>query len=434
MIELVGKYSKDCKIFTDLVEDSAIGIIQQILDNPVFEGAKVRCMPDTHAGEDAVIGFTCPLGKYINPNYVSADIGCTVSLVSFSEEIPVDSYPIFENRIRRAIPFGKEIRKVSLFDEKEFIATLNNELQSAYNTSGGLTEDRRYTIETFTEWMRGIGINPAVFYKSIGTVGGGNHFIEYGIGDNNCGVVTIHTGSRNLGQKVCKKWLAIARDTSIPKAVQREIAIGVRRSGIDKKKIKAAIDEGIAVWKKKNARPYGYLSGDDMRAYLTDVVIAQTYAHYNHQRIIREIKGIYKKIVPGAVMMQPIYTRHNYIDFARGIIRKGAVSAEEGEKFLLPFNMRDGIAICIGKGNSDWNYSAPHGAGRIMSRGKAKSSIGLQEFMDSMEGIYSTSVNSSTIDESPMAYKPMDRVVKDIAPTCEIISFIKPKINMKASD
>lgn len=260
-----------------------------------------------------------------------------------------------------------------------------------------------------------------------------NHFCEYDEGDGKYGI-TIHTGSRNLGIKVNKYWKTQAEGTKIPKEIQKAIQAEVKsRPGIDKREIKPLIDAEMKKWREENVHP-GLLSGENLRGYLTDMVIACSYAAWNHKVILDTALDIYTKLT-GGKEIERITTRHNYIDFSSftPIIRKGSVSAKEGELFILPFNMRDGIAICRGKGNPDWLESSPHGAGRKMSRGKAKSSLSLKEFEESMKDVYSTTVCRETIDESPMAYKDKDEIIRNIQDTAEILYFMKPRINIKAT-
>lgn len=278
-----------------------------------------------------------------------------------------------------------------------------------------------------------------------------NHYIEYDEGENTWDSfgsnplgfshpevtqfqgISVHTGSRNLGMKVWKYWKSQAMCDKVPKDIQREIAEKVRSfPGIEKREIKQKIDLAINLWKQQNLHP-GYLSGENLRGYLTDMVICMAYASWNHKIIMDRILDIYTKLTGGREK-ERITTRHNYIDFSgpTPIIRKGAVSAKENEIFLLPLNMRDGVAVCRGKGNPDTNFSAPHGAGRLMSRSAAKSKISLKEFEKSMKGIYSTSVCRETLDESPMAYKPKDEILENLDPCASVEFILEPKINIKA--
>lgn len=259
-----------------------------------------------------------------------------------------------------------------------------------------------------------------------------NHFLEYGEGQDKYGI-TVHTGSRNLGIKVNKYWKTQAENIKVPREVQKAIQEEVKsRPGINKREIKPLIDAEMKKWREENIHP-GLLSGENLRGYLTDMVIACSYATWNHKVILDKAREIYSKLT-GGKEIERISTRHNYIDFSSTtpIIRKGAVSAKEGEILVLPFNMRDGLAICRGKGNSDWLNSCAHGAGRKMSRSAAKSKISLKDFEKEMSGIYSTSVCKETLDEAPDAYKDKDEVLRNLEPTIDILYFLKPKINIKA--
>ena len=434
MIEIENK---DCKIFTDNIEPEALEQIYGILKLSENEGLKVRIMPDVHSGKGICIGFTSTLGNYINPDYIGVDIGCSVSMAFVDK--PVQDLELFEHRLKGAIPMGPDIHNSRQFQVKEFLAFLRTELQKAYQATGGLIFLPDFNSEDdLARWCREIGMDLATFYKSIGTLGGGNHFIEYDEEDTQSALprfgISIHTGSRNLGQKINKYWVKQAEGTKVSKEVQREIASKVKSwPGIDKKDIKRKIDLAVDLWKKQNLHP-GFLSGENLRGYLTDVCIASIYARWNHKIILDKAIEIYTKLTGGKELGR-ITTQHNYIDFSSPvpIIRKGSVSAKDGEKILVPFNMRDGIAVCIGKGNPDWNYSAPHGSGRQFSRSAARSKINLKDYIKSMQGIYSTTVCKETIDESPMAYKDTEGIKKLIEPTADILCIMKPKMNIKST-
>ena len=261
-----------------------------------------------------------------------------------------------------------------------------------------------------------------------------NHFLEYDLGDD-VQAFTIHTGSRNLGLKVWKYWDKIANSTKISKEGERAVIGEVKARVTDKTKLQEEIKEAIEKY-RLTLHP-GFLDGDNMRAYLTDIVVCSAYARFNHKVIQEKVSEIHNKLT-GSKVTQVIETRHNYIDFDTidGIpmIRKGAVRANEGEEFILPFNMRDGIAICEGLGNPDWNYSMCHGCGRIMSRSKAKETIKIEDYQETMKGIYSTSVGRSTIDEAPQAYKSKDEILEYIKPNCKVKFFMHPVINLKCAE
>jgi RNA-splicing ligase RtcB len=254
--------------------------------------------------------------------------------------------------------------------------------------------------------------------------------MEYGTSGDK-GFFTVHCGSRNFGLKVFNYWNKISNATKVSKETLKEISAMVKEKyPNDKTSWKARIDEEVENLKKHKAN--GYVYGEDLKGYLSDMVIAQAYAAFNHKMIVSTLEPELMKA--GIKVVDRIFTTHNYIDFTDHIIRKGAINAADGNVVIIPFNMRDGIAICRGKGNEDWNCTAPHGAGRIMSRSKAKKMISLDEFKSSMEGIYSTSICNGTLDESPMVYKDMNEIVELIEPTVDILYFIKPRINIKATD
>lgn len=362
-----------------------------------MEGVPIVQMPDVHAGSSCNVGTAYPIGMYVNPDHVGVDIGCTISMHRLSFAVNPNDFPLLDHRIREAIPTGKEICAKNSLNEKELFRSLNSQYQKARSAAPDLiNETTRIDARFITDFCRRIKLQEGMFYKSLGTLGGGNHFIEYGEdSESGVGWLTIHCGSRNLGVKVANHWRNIAHNP-------------------------------------KRAKYIGYLWGDALRGYLSDMIIAQAYALYNHQIIRDRIFAILKKLCK-AKCTESIFTTHNYISVTDDVpmLRKGAIDASEGRKVAIPFNMRDGIAICIGKGNKQWLNTAPHGAGRIMSRAQAKKQISLTEFENSMTGIYSSSVCAGTLDESPMAYKPTDEILELIRPTVEVIAMIKPKLNIK---
>ena len=389
-IKYQKKKMKDLKIFANNVEDAAVKMINQIAENKHFDNLPIRIMPDTHAGKGIVVGFTCPMGTHVNPEHIGGDIGCGIETIIFDKILPQEQFILFEQRIRNGIPMGKNIHEHRQFDLKGFCKFIRKELDKAIQSSDGLVHDVPFSKESdITLWCKDKHVDEKTFYKSIGTLGGGNHFIEL---DSNKSLglmgITVHTGSRNIGQKVCSRW------------------------------------------SKKAVTTGGFLCGNLLSEYLTDMVIAQAYAKYNRKVILDIIAAIYRKMCKGMVV-ETISSVHNYIDFTDMVIRKGAIRSYEGERMVIPFNMRDGIAICTGKSNEDWNCSAPHGSGRIMSRNKAKDTISMDEFQQSMNGIYSTSVCPNTLDEAPMAYKDTQEIINLIKPTCLVEYFMKPDINIK---
>lgn len=396
MLELKGKYCKDCKIYTDNIEQDALSMIYHFLDHPMFEESKIRIMPDVHAGKDIVVGFTVPFTDHVNPDHVGGDIGCSVSTAITDLPVNEADYPAIEKTIRENVKFGMTIHEKSVYDVKQLYKHLQTRLGEARQQWPAMVNNMDVTEKGITAFLKRIDMSEHMFYHSIGTVGGGNHFVEVGVTPEGNYAFTAHCGSRNLGQKVWKYW-----------------------------KLEAC---------KLVDSAKGYLTGEAMRGYITDMVISQAYAEYNHMVIDRLVmEAIVSSSGKKAAITEQIYTTHNYIDFGMKMLRKGAVAAPEGKKLVIPFNMRDGLIIARGKGNDDWNQSAPHGAGRLLSRADAKELIALDEYRESMKGIYSTSVGTGTIDESPMAYKDPKEILRLIDDTVEVEYFIRPVINLKAT-
>lgn len=385
------------QIFTDNIEEAALQWVTELCNHQAFEGLPIVQMPDVHAGNGCNVGTAYPIGAYVNPDHVGVDIGCTISMHRLSAAVSSDDFALLDHRIRDVVPTGTEICVKNSLNEKDFFRFLNSRYQKARSAAPDLiNESPRIDGRFISDFCRRIKLQEGIFYKSLGTLGGGNHFIEYGEEDGTGdGWLTIHCGSRNLGVKVANYWHNIANNP--------------KRAGL-----------------------IGYLWGDSLRGYLSDMIIAQAYALYNHHVIRDRIFVILKKLCK-ARCTESIFTTHNYISVTddRPILRKGAIDASVGLKVAIPFNMRDGIALCVGRGNEQWLNSAPHGAGRIMSRAQARKKISLTDFEQSMSGIFSTSVGDATIDESPMAYKPTDEILALIEPTVEIITLIKPKLNIK---
>lgn len=436
MIELKGKYNQDCKIFLEEVEDGAIELIKNILNHEVSEGVQVRIMPDTHVGKGIVIGFTMPMTKMVNPNYIGVDIGCSVTTHKLNKRIKTDYLPTLDRAIRRSVPMGMNIRKEKNYDDwwvEPYFEAVNTNLQAFQKEWAKRSGEEKSVVKTNEEYIialcKKVGMKEENFYYSIGTLGGGNHFIEVGESVNDGShYLTIHSGSRNFGLKVCnyhaKKMLAergltqkyfdefkqITKNTQPTSDIPMKLAELAKRYKIDKKEY--------------------MLEGDDMYEYLIDMVIAQTYAQFNHKAMS---KAIFKDLEEDCYAVDSVYSMHNFIDTTDWIIRKGAIRSYKGERMVIPFNMRDGILICEGKSNPDWNCSAPHGAGRVLARNQALKTLDMQEFSKEMEGIYSTSVCKSTLDESPMAYKDKNVIMEAIKDTATILDSIKPIMNIKAN-
>lgn len=398
----------DLKIFTKNIEDEALEQIHTLLDQPAFADCKVRIMPDVHAGKGCVIGFTADLGDKVIPNIVGVDIGCGMLTVELGKG-DIDLQRLDEV-IREYIPSGRNVHKGRI-----------------------LKWDRLRELYCYRELKDTKRIE-----RSIGTLGGGNHFIEIDVDERGYKYLIIHTGSRNLGKQVAEYYQKLAVEIMQGKdelyKKQAELIADYKAQG-RKKEIEKAIKE---LHKNFNPNPLNipkelcYLTGEYRKKYLNDMRVCQDFASINRLEIANVIL---KNMFGDSIIEYNLFeTVHNYIDYCSNIVRKGAISAKNGEKLLIPINMRDGCIIGYGRGNEEWNCSAPHGAGRIMSRTKAKENISLVEFEKSMEGIYTTSVNQSTIDESPMAYKPIDEIVENIKDTVYIYDIIKPIYNYKASE
>lgn len=385
------------EIFTDNIEASALNWVAELCNQPPMQGITIVQMPDVHAGHSCNVGTAYPIGAYVNPDHVGADIGCAISMHRLSTTVNPDEFVLIDHRIREAVPTGNNLCAKNSLNEKDLFKFLNSQYHKARSIAPDLINESPHIDGRFiSDFCRRLKLQEGIFYKSLGTLGGGNHFIEYGEDENTGeGWITIHCGSRNLGVKVANHWRSIANNP-------------------------------------KRAEYIGYLWGDALRGYLSDMIIAQAYAKYNHQIIRDRIFAILRKICK-AKCTESIFTTHNYISLSddRPMLRKGAIDASEGCKVAIPFNMRDGIAICIGKGNERWLNSAPHGAGRVMSRAQAKKNIPMADFEKSMSGIFSSSVCEGTLDESPMAYKPTEEIMELINPTVEIVSFVRPKLNIK---
>ena len=407
MNTITGTYNS-AVVYTDIIEDTAKEQIQLLCSQPFAKDCKIRIMPDVHAGKGCVIGFTADLGEMVIPNIVGVDIGCGMLTVELGK-LDID-FAQLDNAIRKHIPAGKNVHEGRIVRYPELLEL---------HCYRGLNDAKRLE-------------------RSIGTLGGGNHFIEIDRDDEGNKYLVIHTGSRNLGKQVADYYQNLAHELRCGKdelyAMQAELIARYKAEG-RKAEIQAAIKElhkGFVAKECLIPRELCYLTGEYRDMYLHDMRICQDYARLNRLTIAELIldKALGRKLSE----FPHFETVHNYIDLDSNIVRKGAVSAKEGERLLIPINMRDGSLICVGKGNPDWNQSAPHGAGRLFSRTAAQEKFTVEEFQKSMEGIYTTSVHKSTIDECPMAYKSMDDIVKNITPTAEIVKVIKPLYNFKAAD
>jgi len=429
MLELKGKYNKDCKIFVDEVEQEAISLIQSILDKQVSDGVPVRIMPDVHAGKGITIGFTMPMTDMLSSNYVGVDIGCGMLSAKFDGQTSMDLEKV-DIAIRENVPMGFNTHTERIFNDIPFdqVQRIADDFTKNYNVKFGTS----YVAPTYNEkWLdkklKDIKIDPVKFWMSIGTLGGGNHFIEIGKSDvSNSYWVTVHSGSRNFGLKIADYWNNVANGKVkvAPKeyneALDKVLQNTFPKSDIPKKIKELKESFGLGIDKE-------FLQGDNLMGYLYDMIFAQQYATWNRETMMYSIKNALKI----KKFDEVINTVHNFVDFKDFVIRKGAVASYKGEKLIIPFNMRDGILICEGKSNADWNNSAPHGAGRLMSRSKAKESVDLKDFQKTMKDVYSTSVCKSTLDEAPFAYKSSEMIEKAIEPTATILEKIKPILNIK---
>ena len=396
---------KNLKIFTENIEQEALDQINTLMEQPAFSDCKVRIMPDVHAGAGCVIGFTANLGDKVIPNIVGVDIGCGMLTVKLGN-VDID-YEKLDEVIRKFIPCGREV-----------------------HTGRKVRFDKIQQLKCYRELK-----DTKRFERSIGTLGGGNHFIEIDEGKDGTKYLVIHTGSRNLGKQVADYYQNLAVELMQGKdellAKQEQLIADYKAQG-RKKEIKAAIADLKREWKAKDLdipKDLCYLTGKYREDYLHDMTICQEFARLNRNNIALIIAENMQWNI-----LDIFETIHNYIEFETNMVRKGAISAKAGEKLLIPINMRDGCIIGIGKGNEDWNCSAPHGAGRIMSRTKAREVVSLDSFRECMDGIFTTSVSEETLDEAPMVYKPMDEIVENIKDTVDILEIIKPVYNFKASE
>ena len=398
MIELRGKYA-EAKVFTDVVDQESISQVISLLNQPYSEGSRVRMMPDIHAGAGCTVGTTMTISDKVCPNLVGVDIGCGMETVRLKDKHM--ELQKLDKLIRAEIPSGFAIRN----------------------------KPHRYANEIDLEALRcARHVDLLRAEKSIGTLGGGNHFIEANKDDEGNLYLVIHSGSRRLGLEIANFYQDAAHKALNSRKEEIDALIAdLKRQGREQ--------EIEGVLRDLSSRPVNiprslaYLEGWLLEDYLHDMAIAQAFADLNRRAMMDTIlKGM------GLKAADRFTTIHNYIDLEHGILRKGAVSARAGERLLIPINMRDGSLICTGRGNEDWNCSAPHGAGRLMSRSAAKQSFTVNEFKKQMQGIYTTSVGAATLDECPMAYKSMEDIVSNIGPTAEIERVIKPIYNFKAGN
>lgn len=406
MLEIKGTFAT-AKVFAKTVDDTAIEQIELLCSQEFTKDAKIRIMPDVHAGKGCTIGFTANLGEMVIPNIVGVDIGCGMLCVKLGN-IEMD-FNKLDEIIRKYVPYGREVHagRITRFPKLQKMNCYRN------------IKDSKRVV------------------RSLGSLGGGNHFIEIDKDEDGCIYLVIHTGSRNLGKQVAEYYQAmaydIARGADKLYEAQKKLIEDYKTQG-RRTEIQAAIIQMKKEFKRKESpipKDLCYLTGEYRQMYLDDMAICQEFATLNRELIAELILSNYfGKSLSDYGHFETI---HNYIDLKNNIVRKGAVSAEKDEMLLIPINMRDGSLICIGKGNEDWNCSAPHGAGRLLSRTDAKDRLSMEEYKTEMEGIFTTCINEYTLDESPMAYKNKDEIVEGIAPTADIVKQIKPIYNFKAN-
>lgn len=400
MLEVKGKYNS-AKIFTDVVDEASVAQVIELCNQPFTAKSRIRMMPDIHAGAGCTVGTTMTITDKVVPNLVGVDIGCGMETVHLREQhLELQK---LDKLIRAKIPSGFSIREKAhrYFDEID------------------LTELYCYRQ-----------INPLRAEKSLGTLGGGNHFIEVDRDDEGGLYLVIHSGSRHLGLEVAAWYQneAYQRLNKSSKSDEAALIAKLKSEGRDKE-IQKAIRKLKNTKQTSIPKPLAYAEGELFEQYIHDMRIIQRFAMLNRRAIADDIlKGM------GLHAQDSFTTIHNYIDTDAMVLRKGAVSAKAGERLLIPINMRDGSLICIGRGNEDWNCSAPHGAGRLMSRSQAKQSFTVSEFKHQMDGIYTTSVGKATLDECPMAYKRMEDIVSNIGETVRIERIIRPVYNFKAGE
>ncbi len=400
MIVLNGKYN-EAKIFTDAVDEASESQVRLLLDQEFTRGSRIRMMPDIHAGVGCTIGTTMTVADKIVPNLVGVDIGCGMETVTVREKHM--ELQKLDKLIYEKIPSGYHIREKA----HRYFNHINLEELHCYRHINRIRAER-----------------------SLGTLGGGNHFIEADTDKDGTIYLVVHSGSRHLGVEVAAYYQEEgykALNGRTKKDVDR--LVGQMKAQGREKEIQKSILALKSMVKTEIPKTLAYVSGELFDRYIHDMKIVQHYAQLNRQAMMDEIiKGMKLHVV------DRFTTIHNYIDTDAMILRKGAVSAKKGEKLLVPINMRDGSLICTGKGNADWNESAPHGAGRLMSRARAKQSFTVSEFVKQMSGIYSTSVKKETLDECPMAYKGMDDIIRHIGDTAEVEKVITPIYNFKAGE
>ena len=399
MLEIKGKINT-AVCYAKVIEDEAIEQIRRMCDYEFTAGSRIRIMPDVHAGKGCTIGTTMTIVDKAVPNVVGVDIGCGMYTVCL----------------------GDQTLDLPRLDEAAHFIPSGMNVWEGRQMRFDLTELRCFRALKDSRYLE----------RSLGTLGGGNHFIEVDRAADGTAYLVIHSGSRNLGLQVAKYYQNLAIDLNKGKEeylAKRDALIAEYKAAGRRTEIQAALKK--LKWQEKKAtipEDLCFVYGQFLADYLHDVEICQRFARQNRElmaKILLERTGLDAG--------DAFHTVHNYIDTQEMILRKGAIAAHAGELVLIPINMRDGSVLARGKGNPEWNYSAPHGAGRIMSRTTAKETLDLEEYRREMEGIYSTSVNEATIDEAPMAYKSLEDIIDVISESVDVIEVLKPIYNFKAN-
>lgn len=388
-------------VYTEILDDTTAKQITELCNQPFTEGSKIRIMPDCHAGAGCVIGTTMTISKYVVPNLVGVDIGCGMLVIKLPLKKGEINLPEFDNWVKKMVPSGMDVHENQKYE-------LNVDLLSL-------------------KCIKSVSYDRALL--SIGTLGGGNHFIELAESSDGVVYLVIHSGSRNLGKQVAEHYQAKAYQSILDKELNIKELIQQMKDAGRYSVIEHELKKMKEITKNKINKELAYLSDNDFEDYIHDMRIIQDFASLNRLSMGKSLLKLWN-----FPMDEYFSTIHNYIDIDRMILRKGAISAQKDEIVLIPMNMRDGSLICRGLGNPEWNYSAPHGAGRIMSRMQAKRLLSLSDFQKTMVGVYSTTIDESTLDEAPFAYKPMKEIMENIKETVEIIDIIKPFYNFKAGE
>lgn len=454
-------------IKTDQYDETTEEQVQEIVDHPAFQN-EIVVMPDCHAGAGAVIGFTMPIGQRVVPNTVGVDIGCGMTALNMGQhdwlDVPnEDNYEEIDEEIRNAVPMGRNVHSNSDYHiVNDFPWDECQEKLEAFEKYYGFQTNHKYGEEYFKELCQRIEYDVHRAINSIGSLGGGNHFVEVSesqeTGDYWC---VVHSGSRGIGLTIANYWQDESTDKTFERNALVEIPEGdVKYFDFDEnhrfdgdevyaKPTEMSIDresvledyDGEAIdgkfgqlhdylnAGKKDSSPLDWLEGDEAVGYFIDMIFAQKYASESRKEMCHAVSDVLD-----AEMKDMIESTHNFISFEDGIIRKGATSARDGERLIIPFNMAEGAIICEGKGNEEWNWSAPHGAGRRMSRTRAFNELGMESFEEEMEDVHSTSVTEETLDEAPQAYKDKEVIESVIGETAEVVDRLEPVLNLKAEE